>query len=73
MRAATAAVAPPAAPVPADELAAGAEQPTDLEAFLRFTVDDLWYVETDLDRSMDLLAVCEVHSPTGPAPSAATI
>ena len=49
-----------------------AEPPVDLEAFLRFTVDDLWYVETDVDRSMDLLAVCEVHSATGPAPREAT-
>ena len=55
--------------VPTPEAAAS----VDLDAFLRFTVDDLWYVETDLDRSMDLLAVCEVHSATGPAPSAATI
>ncbi len=50
-----------------------AAPPVDLEASLRFTVDDLWYVETDLDRSMDLLAVCEVHSATGSAPSAATV
>ena len=35
-----------------------AEPSTDLEAFLRYTVDDLWYAETDLDRAMDLLAVC---------------
>jgi SAM-dependent methyltransferase len=32
----------------------------DLEAFLRYSVDDLWYASTDLDRSMDLLAVCRV-------------
>jgi SAM-dependent methyltransferase len=49
------------------------ERPVDLARFMRFTVDDLWYVETDLDRSMDLLAVCEVHSATGPAPLAATV
>ncbi|MEX1169639.1 MAG: methyltransferase domain-containing protein [Chloroflexota bacterium] len=48
-----------------------AAPPVDLDAFLRFTVDDLWYEETDLDRSMDLLAVCELepaieseHDPT---------
>jgi ubiquinone/menaquinone biosynthesis C-methylase UbiE len=34
---------------------------SDLLAFLRFTVEDLWYAETDLDRAMDLLAVCEVE------------
>jgi hypothetical protein len=33
---------------------------TDLETFLRFTVDDLWYADTDLDRAMDLLAICDV-------------
>ncbi len=32
----------------------------DLETFLRYTVDDLWYADTDLDRAMDLLAICEV-------------
>ena len=31
-----------------------------METFLRFSVDDLWYLDTDLDRSMDLLAVCDV-------------
>jgi SAM-dependent methyltransferase len=35
----------------------------DLEAFLRFTVDDLWYEASDLDRSMDLLAICEIAPP----------
>jgi hypothetical protein len=53
-------------------------RPTDLEAFLRHTVDDLYYDESDLDRAMDLLAICDVptrrdgdpvlHSATGPAP-----
>jgi SAM-dependent methyltransferase len=32
----------------------------DMDVFLRYTVDDLWYAATDLDRSMDLLAVCDV-------------
>ena len=32
----------------------------DLEAFLRFSVADLWYASSDLDRAMDLLAVCRV-------------
>jgi SAM-dependent methyltransferase len=41
------------------ETAAAAE---DLESFLRFTVDDLFYAETDLDRAMDLLAVCRLES-----------
>lgn len=31
----------------------------DLESFLRFSVDDLWYLDTDLDRAMDLLAICD--------------
>ena len=38
--------------------AATPPEPIDLEAFLRFTVDDLWYAATDLDRAMDLLAIC---------------
>ena len=38
----------------------------DLESFLRFSVDDLFYAETDLDRSMDLLAIC--HLSRAPAP-----
>lgn len=40
------------------------EPSTDVEAFLRYTVDDLWYAETDLDRAMDLLAVCELEPVT---------
>jgi hypothetical protein len=41
--------------------------PIDLEAFLRFSVDDLWYASSDLDLAMDLLAVCRVdgHAPAG--------
>jgi 2-polyprenyl-3-methyl-5-hydroxy-6-metoxy-1,4-benzoquinol methylase len=55
----------PAGPVTAPEPARGAA-PTaaaaalDLEAFLRFTVDDLYYDAADLDRAMDLLAICDV-------------
>jgi 2-polyprenyl-3-methyl-5-hydroxy-6-metoxy-1,4-benzoquinol methylase len=64
--------AAPAA-VPAAVAASAPERPVDLEAFLRFTVDDLWYDETDLDRSMDLLALCEVHSATGPGALTATV
>jgi ubiquinone/menaquinone biosynthesis C-methylase UbiE len=63
------------------EAAMGTEPPPpDLGSFLRFTVDDLYYAETDLDRAMDLLAICDVatgsgegpvlHSATGPAPRA---
>jgi SAM-dependent methyltransferase len=48
-------VAPSPAPSPQVEVTA-----VDLEAFLRYAVDDLWYASTDLDRSMDLLAVCRV-------------
>lgn len=39
----------------------------DLAAFLRYTVDDLWYASTDLDRSMDLLAICRVGGSDGRA------
>jgi ubiquinone/menaquinone biosynthesis C-methylase UbiE len=46
---------------------------TDLEAFLRFTVDDLWYAETDLDRAMDLLAICELAPTTQPGRDRAAI
>lgn len=31
-----------------------------LETFLEFSVADLFYADTDLDRAMDLLAICEV-------------
>ena len=56
---------PTAAPVPtpaerrADQGSAGMS----LEAFLRFSVADLHYTETDLDRAMDLLAICRVGLP----------
>jgi ubiquinone/menaquinone biosynthesis C-methylase UbiE len=50
-----------------------AESSTDLAAFLRYTVEDLWYADSDLDRAMDLLAVCELEpgTPTDGDPSAA--
>jgi len=32
--------------------------PADLGAFLRLSVDDLFYAPSDLDRAMDLLAIC---------------
>jgi SAM-dependent methyltransferase len=34
----------------------------DLEAFLGFSVGDLYYADADLDRSMDLLAICRLGS-----------
>lgn len=40
--------------------------PMDLEAFLQFSVEDLFYADTDLDRAMDLLAICRI----GARPSA---
>jgi ubiquinone/menaquinone biosynthesis C-methylase UbiE len=46
---------PPQAPVPP-------EMP--LGRFLEFTVDDLFYADHDLDRAMDLLAICEVDPAT---------
>ena len=36
----------------------------DLETFLQFSVADLYYAGTDLDRAMDLLAICELDSPS---------
>jgi SAM-dependent methyltransferase len=33
-----------------------------LEQFLEFTVDDLFYADTDLDRAMDFMAICRVGS-----------
>ena len=33
-----------------------------------FTIDDLWYAPSELDRAMDLLAICEVER--GPAADA---
>ena len=42
----------------------------DVEAFLRFSVVDLFYAPSDLDRAMDLLAVCELApSPTVDRPA----
>jgi ubiquinone/menaquinone biosynthesis C-methylase UbiE len=65
--------APPAvetaAPIGAERAATSTvtEPSIDLEAFLRYTVDDLWYAETDLDRAMDLLAVCQLEPGNRPA------
>lgn len=51
----------PVEPSPAPVATAPIDRPTmDLQTFLRFTVDDLYYADTDLDRAMDLLAVCDV-------------
>jgi SAM-dependent methyltransferase len=49
---ASAAVAPASGP---------AEEPMDLATFLTFTTDDLWYADTDVDTSMDLMAVCRLE------------
>ena len=63
----------PAAAAPPESVAresaeSAAEPPSiDLEAFLRFSVNDLFYAETDLDRSMDLLAICHL-GPTSATP-----
>lgn len=35
----------------------------ELETFLEFSVADLFYADSDLDRAMDLLAICEVGEP----------
>jgi SAM-dependent methyltransferase len=43
---------------PATESPAVEPPSADLEAFLRFSVDDLSYSASDLDRAMDLLAIC---------------
>ncbi len=53
------------APEPETAVQQPAEPSVDLEAFMRFTVDNLWYADTDLDRAMDLLAVCEVDAAPG--------
>lgn len=57
---------------PAPVVQEAPEPSIDLEAFLRYTVADLWYADTDLDRAMDLLAVCEVgaepRTEAGPPP-----
>jgi SAM-dependent methyltransferase len=39
--------------------------PMDLETFLRFSVDDLFYADHDLERAMDLLAICRVDGRLG--------
>jgi SAM-dependent methyltransferase len=61
-------VAEAEAPVVASTTATSSapEPSTDLHAFQRFTVEDLWYAETDVDRAMDLLAVCELEPGTNP-------
>ena len=41
----------------------GAGQAMDLESFLRFSVADLFYADSDLDRAMDLLAICRSGGP----------
>lgn len=54
-----------AALVPMAAAAAAFEpSPRDLETFLHFSVADLFYAGTDLDRAMDLLAICDLDPPT---------
>lgn len=54
-------------PTPAADAAPAVEPPLmDLETFLQFSVADLFYADTDLDRAMDLLAICELE-PRPPA------
>ncbi len=56
--------APPArVPAPVSVPAPTASIPgpvMDLETFLRFSVADLFYADTDLERAMDLMAVCRL-------------
>jgi hypothetical protein len=33
------------------------------ERFLQFSVADLFCADTDLDRAIDLLAICQAHKP----------
>jgi SAM-dependent methyltransferase len=58
----------PAKPAMATPASAPAVEtpPVDMTAFLAFTVDDVWYAADDVDRSMDLLAVCRVDEATTP-------
>jgi len=52
----------PGEPVETNGVTAPAAAPSsDLDAFLRFTIDDLWYAPSEPDRAMDLLAICEVE------------
>jgi ubiquinone/menaquinone biosynthesis C-methylase UbiE len=65
-------VAPPPVAVPAPNPVPGtppepAGNPAEMpfEEFLEFSVADLFYADTDLDRAMDLLAICQVaEAPT---------
>lgn len=59
--AATQRTAPPAATPPA---ATDSPPEMSLDAFLEFSVADLFYADTDLDRAMDLLAICQVGKGT---------
>jgi ubiquinone/menaquinone biosynthesis C-methylase UbiE len=46
-------------PAPAEPwLPSDGAPPVDFESFLRFSVADLFYADSDLDRAMDLLAIC---------------
>lgn len=58
--------APGSDALPATPAPSAAEPPVDpapempFETFLEFSVADLFYADTDLDRAMDLLAICRV-------------
>jgi hypothetical protein len=58
---------PPAAPPMPETSPAETPAELSLEAFLEFSVADLFYADTDLDRAMDLLAVCRVGEAPGPS------
>ena len=60
LRAPAVVATPPPATAPLAESPLAERPAIDLESFLRFSVDDLWYAETDLDRAMDLLAICRL-------------
>ena len=51
-----------APPVELASVAAVEPESMDLETFVRFSVDDLFYADTDLERAMDLLAICRVEA-----------
>jgi SAM-dependent methyltransferase len=61
---ATAVRSAPAGVVAAAAPAAVEPPAMDLETFLRFSVDDLFYADRDLDRAMDLLAICSLEAQT---------
>ncbi|HEY6015130.1 MAG TPA: hypothetical protein VIU37_14045, partial [Candidatus Limnocylindrales bacterium] len=57
------------APAPAVVPPPAVERPPEMtmDQFLEFSVADLFYADTDLDRAMDLLAICRIGDDAGPA------